>query len=146
MALSLSNLKPSRGSRSNSKRVGRGNASGKGTTAGRGTKGQKARTGGRGRNKIRGMRRLVLATPKLRGFSRQGTETVAVNLRDIQNAFREGAVINPRNLRTKGLIASSDRTVKILGTGVLKKAVRVEGCLVSVSAKDKILASGGEVR
>ena len=42
----LHELKPSSGSRSNSKRKGRGPGSGNGRTAGRGEKGQNARSGG----------------------------------------------------------------------------------------------------
>jgi large subunit ribosomal protein L15 len=44
--LSLTNLKPTSGSRKTSKRLGRGNASGKGTTCGRGMNGQNSRSGG----------------------------------------------------------------------------------------------------
>jgi large subunit ribosomal protein L15 len=44
--LSLTNLKPTSGSRKTSKRLGRGNASGKGTTCGRGANGQNSRSGG----------------------------------------------------------------------------------------------------
>ncbi len=68
MTLSMHTLRPSKGSKSKPKRVGRGNASGKGTTAGRGGKGQTARSGGRNKLKLLGMRHLMLQTPKLRGF------------------------------------------------------------------------------
>ena len=146
MALTLSSLKPAKGARTKSKRVGRGNASGKGTTAGRGTKGQKARTGGRGGHKIRGLRRLVLATPKLRGFSRQSPEVFAVNLGDIQSAFADGAVVSLKSLKAKRLISQNAKFAKILGQGTLKRAVKVKGCQISASAKEKVLAAGGEVQ
>src|SRR3989442_13129367 len=45
MALSLNNLKPTKGSVHKKKRVGRGPGSGLGKTAGRGEKGQKSRSG-----------------------------------------------------------------------------------------------------
>ena len=44
--LSLSNLKPARGSTQSRKRIGRGIGSGIGKTSGKGHKGHKARTGG----------------------------------------------------------------------------------------------------
>ena len=43
--MNLSNLKPAKGSTSNRKRIGRGNASGQGRTAGKGHKGYKSRSG-----------------------------------------------------------------------------------------------------
>ena len=66
MSIGLHNLSPKAGSKKSKKRVGRGLAS-KGTTAGRGQKGQKARSGTGGFKRL-GMRKLLLSTPKLRGF------------------------------------------------------------------------------
>jgi large subunit ribosomal protein L15 len=146
-SLSLSNLKPSRGSRHNFKRVGRGNASGKGTTAGRGTKGQKARTGGRGGIKVMGLRRLVMQTPKLRGFKSLSKSAVAlVSLEMLNEAFKQGDVISRKTLSIKGLIPASVTKIKILGGAELKKKLIVVGCQLSAPAKEKILAAGGEVR
>ena len=45
MALSLNNLKPTKGSTHKKKRVGRGPGSGLGKTSGKGHKGQKSRSG-----------------------------------------------------------------------------------------------------
>ncbi|HYI89321.1 MAG TPA: 50S ribosomal protein L15, partial [Beijerinckiaceae bacterium] len=44
--MKLHDLHPTPGSRTPSRRVGRGHGSGRGKTAGRGTKGQKSRAGG----------------------------------------------------------------------------------------------------
>lgn len=61
---------PKKGSRTKKFRVGRGYATGRGTTAGRGTKGQRARTpGGRKRLKLKGLKQMLLAFPKSRGFN-----------------------------------------------------------------------------
>ena len=43
--MGLNNLKPAKGSTSNRKRIGRGNATGQGRTAGKGHKGYKSRSG-----------------------------------------------------------------------------------------------------
>jgi large subunit ribosomal protein L15 len=146
MSLSMHNLKPARGSKSQPKRVGRGNSSGKGTTAGRGGKGQKARTGGRNRLKLLGMRHIMLATPKLRGFKSRYAKDEVVTLNQIGRAFETGAKVSPATLAKKGLTSSSSAHVKVLGAGNLKKKVTVVGCAVSAQAKEKIEAAGGAVR
>lgn len=143
--LSLSNLKPARGAKRYPKRVGRGNASGKGTTAGRGTKGQKARTGGRKGIKVLGLRRLVMQTPKLRGFKTAKAGVALVGLDQVNEVFKSGEIVSRKSLAAKGLIPASATRVKILG-GELKKKLSVVGCSMSAPAKEKVLAAGGEVR
>ncbi len=142
----MSNLRPARGSKKHPKRVGRGNASGKGTTAGRGTKGQKARTGGRGGLKVLGLRRLVMQTPKLRGFKAPKDDVVLVDLETLNLSCRNGEIVSRRSLIAKKLVPASAAKVKILGGGELKKKLIVIGCKLSGSAKEQILAAGGEVR
>lgn len=146
MALTMHNLKPAKGAKRQPKRVGRGNASGKGTTAGRGGKGQTARTGGRNRLKLLGMRHLMLQTPKLRGFKSHHPKLQNVNVGQLNAAFQSGETVSPKFLAKKGYVASSGARVKILAGGNLKKKLIVTGCVVSESAKEKIVAAGGEVR
>jgi large subunit ribosomal protein L15 len=145
MSLSLHNLHPAAGAKRKSKRVGRGNASGKGTTAGKGGKGQTARSGGRFGLNILGMKRLVLSTPKLRGFTSPHAKAVAVDLDMLNVAFDAGNKVTPKTLAKKGLIPSGAK-VKLLGSGTLKKKLIVIDCAVSEGAKAKIAAAGGEVR
>ncbi|HEU0051133.1 MAG TPA: uL15 family ribosomal protein, partial [Patescibacteria group bacterium] len=80
MALSLHTLHPVKGSRTKKFRVGRGLGSGRGKTAGRGTKGQRARTGGRKRLRLKGLKQMLLAFPKTRGFQSLNQKTVAISL------------------------------------------------------------------
>lgn len=145
MPLSLSNLKPARGSRKKAKRIGRGNASGHGTYSGRGVKGQKARSGGKGGLKRLGMRRLILSFPKVGGFRSLRLKPVIVNINDLEQVFPSGAEVSPKTLLKVGLIRASAAGVKILGDGKLTKKLTVKGCAVSESAKKKILDAGGEV-
>lgn len=145
MTLSLSNLKPAKGAKSHSKRLGRGNASGKGTTAGKGTKGQRARTGGRNRLKFIGLKRFVLQTPKLRGFQSGADKAFAIGLDAIDAAYKSGETVSPKTLFQKGLVPPRTAKIKLLG-GKLRKKLVVAGCLVSEAAKDRILAAGGEMR
>lgn len=129
------------------KRVGRGGKRGK--TSGRGTKGQKARAG----HKIRpDYREKLKKLPKLRGYAFNSIEAPAlvVNLKDIEANFSAGATVNPKVLIDAGLIrirknASTNATVKVLGTGVLTKSITLSGCKVSASAKLAIEKAGGTV-
>ena len=143
--LSMHTMRPARGAKSKSKVVGRGNASGKGTTAGRGGKGQTARTGGRNKLKLLGMRHIILATPKLRGFKSQHAKSAIVGLGQINSAYAAGEMVNLKTLMRKRLIPMGSASVKILG-GTLKKKLVFSGCNISESAKQKITTVGGEVR
>jgi large subunit ribosomal protein L15 len=146
MTLQLHNLRPAKGAKTYRKRLGRGNASGKGTTGGRGGKGQTARTGGRAKLKYIGMRHLILATPKLRGFQSMYKKDAVVTLDQLAVVFSANQSVNPKTLKQKGLIAGSAVGAKILGTGNIKKRIVVSGCAVTEGAKQKIVAAGGEIR
>lgn len=138
----LHNLRPPAGSKPGRKRVGRGPGSGRGKTSGRGHKGQKARSG----EKIPawfegGQMPLHRRVPK-RGFSsRNRTEYRIVNLRDL--AAVEEVEITPELLRSRGLIASGTRPVKVLGDGEIERAVTVRAHAFSASARRKIEEAGG---
>jgi len=129
------------------KRVGRGGK--KGTYAGRGLLGQKARAGRRFAPVVR---ELVKAYPKLRGLGFQGRaeKFVAIlNVEEIEKKFEAGSVINPKVLVEKHIVDTLKGElpiVKILGNGELTKAVIVEQCQVSKSAKTKIEKVGGKVQ
>ena len=125
------------------KRIGRGWAS-KGKYSGRGVKGQKARAGASG-SKKRGLRTLMLATPKKRGFTSPAKSAPVVNLHVLEATFEDGAIISPKTLNDKKLISSIRYGAKILGVGELKKKFTVKECTVSKTAKAKIEAAGGNV-
>ncbi|OHB24350.1 MAG: hypothetical protein A2542_01335 [Parcubacteria group bacterium RIFOXYD2_FULL_52_8] len=130
------------------KTVGRGGKRGK--TSGRGTKGQNARAGHKKRPEVRD---IIKKLPKLRGRGVNGLRTiqlpaVVVNVADLETLFSAGALVTPHVLRSQGVIAERmgrAPRVKILGTGALTKALIVKECLVSASAKEKILKAGGSV-
>ncbi len=127
------------------KRIGRGGK--RGTYSGRGMKGQKSRAGARMQPMIR---ELIKRYPKLRGykFSAQGTRPAIINIGTIEKIFCAGESISPKILLEKKLIRKVKGRipdVKILGKGLLEKAVKVEKCEVSNSAKEKIEKAGGTV-
>lgn len=140
-------LKPAH-SRITSARVGRGGKRGK--TSGRGTKGQNARAGHKNRPEIRDILKKI---PKRRGFGKNRSRTVKpqivytpVNLSALDAAFNAGDIVSPVTLMQKNLVRSRGGyilPVKILGTGSLTKALTVEGCEYSVSAKAAVEKAGG---
>jgi large subunit ribosomal protein L15 len=148
MSLTLNNLRPAKGAKKHAvKRVGRGNASGKGTSAGRGTKGQKARTGGRNKLNLLGLRRLVMSTPKLRGFTAIKQKAVTVSLSEIGSAYRAGEFVTLDTLVRKGLIPARTSKVKIVsGEKPLKTKLVIKGCGLTETAREAVVAAGGEVR
>ncbi len=145
MAISLHTLQPKEGAQKTKRRNGRGLGR-KGTTGGRGQKGQTSRSGVGGLQRL-GMRKLILATPKLRGFRSMHADKQAavVNIRDLGRAYISGEKVSPVTLLNKGLITSKKYGAKILGAGELTIAVTVKGCEVSKSAAEKITAAGGKV-
>lgn len=146
MALSIHQLKPYHGSKHRTKRVGRGNASGHGTFSCRGCKGQKARTGGKNRLKRKGMRHLLLSTPKLRGFHSHYLKPITIDLDLLERHFQNGEQVTPKILLQKELVDIISRGVKILSDGRLTKKLEIEGCRASAQAKEKIEKAGGTIK
>ena len=110
--MKLEELKPSKGARKKSKRVGRGPGSGSGKTAGKGHKGQKARSGGvKGPGFEGGQMPLQRRLPK-RGFTNIfRKEYAVVNLSDLADL---SGTITPETLREQGIVRHSKDGIKIL--------------------------------
>jgi large subunit ribosomal protein L15 len=84
--------------------------------------------------------------PKLRGYNNNPLKKkpLAVNVGDLHKI--EGGVVNLDSLKKSGLIKSTRKaTVKILGKGELKKALKIENLPVSKEAQVKIEKAGGEI-
>jgi len=146
MSLSLSTIKPARGSVRNKKRVGRGNASGHGTYSTRGQKGQRSRSGGRNKLKRLGFKQILIATPKNRGFKSAKPKDQIVNLKDLNENFSVGAKIDASSLFKAGLIRNVQDKIKILGQGNLTlKNLEFKGVKLSDSAKKQIEKMGGKM-
>lgn len=143
MTLSFHTIKPSVGSKHRKKRVGRGNASGHGTYSTRGQKGQRARTGGRKGLKLKGFKRMILSTPKLRGFKSSHPKPAILNLKDLERISE--SKITPQVLLGAGLVRNIKNGVKILGEGEIKRVLMVKGCKVSKSVREKIEKAGGKI-
>ena len=150
--LNLSILRPAQ-KRKTRKRVGRGMGSGKGRYSGRGIKGQKSRSGS---HTMRpgfegGQMPIYMRLGKKRGpYSKDAmpvgphrTHTVAVNVRDLERVFDDGADVSVDALVEKGLIKNTRTDVKILGEGDLQKKLSVTAHLFSKTAREKIESAGG---
>jgi len=147
MALTLDDLRPNKGAKHTSKRVGRGHGSGKGKTAGRGTKGQKSRAGRGPRLGFEGGQLPIQqALPYKRGFTNiYKTPWEVVNLDRLAELAVDGP-ITPDVLYQRGVTRGLEFPVKILGEGELSGAVEVHAHAFSASAKERIEAAGGSVQ
>jgi len=146
MTLSLHTIKPARGSTKRRKLIGRGNSSGHGTFSTRGTKGQRARTGGRNKLKRLGFKKILAQTPKNRGFKSDKPKNQAVNLKDLNQSFADGAKINALNLFRADLIGTVEAPIKVLGVGELKlKNLEFTGVKMSQSARAQVEKLGGKI-
>ena len=141
--LKLHHLRPAPGSKKDRTRVGRGEGS-KGKTSGRGTKGTKARYQVRPGFEGGGVR-LVMRTPKLRGFKNPfRVEYQVVNVETLAEMFPAGGNVTVADLVAKGLVRKNE-PVKVLGNGDIAVKLNVTVDKVSESAKAKIVAAGGSV-
>lgn len=144
--IGLHNLQPAPGSRSDRKRVGRGNSSGHGHTSGRGHKGQNARSGSKRRVGFEGGQMpLYRRLPKLGGFTPRNRKIYAiVNVSELEERFEKGATVDPAALAASGLIKKERESVKILGDGELTLTLTVKAHAFTRSAREKIEAAGGK--
>ena len=129
------------------KRVGRGGK--KGTYSGSGMKGQNARSGKGPRSGFAGgdttmLKRLpkkrgtVGKVPIKRGSKPVKFKPVILNLKDINNVFKDGEIISYKSLLKKKLISKINKRtpkVKILGEGELKEKLVFKGVKISKKVK-----------
>ena len=145
--MKLNELKYTKGSKKDIKRLGRGSSSGTGKTSGRGQNGQNSRSGGGVRVGFEGGQMPLYRRIARRGFSNYWfkKEFAIVNLRDLEARFADGETVNKETLVLKGLANKADELIKVLGDGELTKKLTVAVDKVSASAKEKIEKAGGSV-
>ena len=140
----LNTLQPAPGSKTTSKRLGRGIGSGKGKTCGKGHKGQKARAGGYHKVGFEGGQMpLQRRIPKSGFRSRKAPYHQEIYLSDLNKL--EATVIDFSVLVESGLIRFNTRDVKIIGTGELTRAITLRGLPVTVGARKAIEKAKGTV-
>jgi large subunit ribosomal protein L15 len=140
----LNTIKPAAGANKARRRVGRGIGSGLGKTAGRGHKGQKSRSGGFHKVGFEGGQMPLQRRLPKRGFiSRAKNDNAEIRLSDL--AKLPVAEIDILALKAAGLVPAIAKTVKVIKTGKLEKAVKLSGVLATKGAKAAIEAAGGSV-
>ena len=142
--MDLGTLKPTKGSISSSKRIGRGNGSGQGRTAGKGHKGYQSRSGTKNRFHFEGGQTPLMRRLPKRGFSNYGfrKEVQIVNLEKIVSLKIEK--VDANILLEKGVIKKIDVPVKILGNGDVKNPIKITADMFSESAIRKLEKAGGK--
>ena len=143
--MKLHELSPVDGSKKSVKRIGRGHGSGWGKTSGKGHKGQKARSGGSIRPGFEGGQMPLQRRVPKRGFNNIfRKKIVALNLKQLEAKFDNGAVVDVDALRNAGLVKNSFDGVKILGNGALTTSLTVKVDGFSAAAKHAIEKAGGK--
>lgn len=140
----LNTIKPSAGSKSNRKRVGRGIGSGLGKTCGRGHKGQKARSGGFHKTGFEGGQMpLQRRLPKVGFASRKAKYTAEVRLNELAKVVAD--VVDLKALQDANILPHIIKRAKVILSGSIDKAVTVRGLGVTKGAREAIEAAGGKV-
>jgi len=142
--VSLSSLRPPKGSTDAPKRLGRGPGSGHGKTAGKGHKGQKARSGGHVRPGFEGGQMPFIRRVPKRGFTNPSKVRWQIVSLEKLGAFA-GREVTVAALAAAGIVDRTDVGVKLLADGDAPQGLVVKGVALSASARRKIEAAGGRV-
>jgi len=140
----LNTIKPARGSKPTAKRLGRGHSAGQGKTAGRGVKGQHARSGGFHKVGFEGgqvplQRRL----PKIGFVSPVAARTAEVRLHELAAFADQDVTLDV--LKKASIVPQAAAKAKVIVSGELNVAVRLQGVAVTAGARKLIEAAGGTV-
>ena len=140
----LNSLKPSAGSRSDRKRVGRGIGSGWGKTCGRGHKGQKSRSGGFHKVGFEGGQMpLQRRLPKFGFKSAKAKLTAELRLHELLLA--DAAIVDIKALKEANLVPACTQRVKVILSGEISEAVHARGLVFTKGARAAVEAAGGKI-
>ena len=142
--MKLNTIQPAEGSTHAKRRVGRGIGSGLGKTSGRGHKGQKSRAGGFHKVGFEGGQMPLQRRLPKRGFKSQ---TLKFNAEVTLTALTQLglAEVDMLALKQAGLVAQNAKVVKVINTGAIGSAVKLNGIGATAAAKVAIEAAGGSV-
>jgi large subunit ribosomal protein L15 len=140
--MQLNSIKHEDGAKHAKRRVGRGIGSGLGKTAGRGHKGQKSRAGGYHKVGFEGGQMPLQRRLPKRGFKSQQLKFNAeVTLTDLEKLGL--GEVDLLALKQAGLVGEMIKAAKVIQTGSITKAVKLNGVRASAGAKVAIEAAGG---
>ena len=142
--MELNSIKPADGAKHYKRRVGRGIGSGLGKTAGRGHKGQKSRSGGGPAVGFEGGHMPMHRRLPKRGFKShllQFNAEVTLTSLEVLGLAEVDMLV----LKQARLIGQLAKVVKVINTGAITKAVKLNGIGATAGAKSAIEAVGGSV-
>ncbi|MCD2510954.1 50S ribosomal protein L15 [Comamonas endophytica] len=142
--MELNSIKPADGAKHAKRRVGRGIGSGLGKTAGRGHKGQKSRSGGYHKVGFEGGQMPLQRRLPKRGFK---SHLLKFNAEVTLTALEQLglAEVDLAALKQAGLVGEIAKVVKVIKSGAITKAVKLNGIAATAGAKAAIEAAGGNV-
>ncbi len=140
----LNSIKPADGAAFSRRRVGRGIGSGFGKTAGRGHKGQKSRAGGFHKVGFEGGQMPLQRRLPKRGFaSLTRGDTAEVKLSALDKLPVD--TIDIKVLKQAGVVSKTVLAAKVILSGNVNRAIKLQGILVTKGAKAAIETLGGSV-
>lgn len=146
--LTLTDLRPAKGSVKAKLRVGRGRASGAGKTSNRGHNGEGQRSGNSTKRgfeggQMPGYRRA----PKIRRFVPACRRNwLVLNIGDLESILLENETeLTYDLLKDLGLLKHDEEGLRLLGNGELKRKLTIHAHHVSESARQKVEAAGGTI-
>jgi large subunit ribosomal protein L15 len=142
--MELNSIQPAAGAKHAKRRVGRGIGSGLGKTAGRGHKGQKSRSGGYHKVGFEGGQMPMQRRLPKRGFK---SHLLKFNAEVTLTALEQlgAAEVDLLALKQAGLVSEIAKVVKVIKSGTLSKAVKLNGIGATAGAKAAIEAAGGSL-
>jgi len=142
--MKLNSIKSADGATFSRRRVGRGIGSGFGKTAGRGHKGQKSRAGGFHKVGFEGGQMPLQRRLPKRGFaSLTKGDTAEVKLSALDKLPLD--TIDIKVLKQAGVIPKTVLAAKVILSGNVNRAIKLQGILVTKGAKAAIETLGGSV-
>lgn len=142
--MNLNNLKPTAGSRTTRRRVGRGIGSGFGKTCGRGHKGQHSRKGGYHKVGFEGGQMpLQRRLPKVGFRSRKVADTAELRLHELAMVSED--LVDIDALKDAKLVHATAKRVKVIQSGKIETAVKTKGLLFTAGARKALEAAGGSI-
>ncbi|NCF52345.1 50S ribosomal protein L15 [Gammaproteobacteria bacterium] len=140
----LNELSPGKGAKKVGKRLGRGHSAGQGKTSGRGQKGQHARSGGYTKVGFEGGQMpLQRRLPKVGFTSQKAHLTAELRLHELEIPTAD--VIDLGVLKAANLVPAGVLKVKVIKSGEISKAVKLQGIAVTKGAREAIEKAGGSI-
>ena len=124
-------------------RVGRGIGSGRGKTSSRGHKGQKARSGGYHKVGFEGGQMPLQRRVPKRGFTSNQKDSAELRLDQLEKIDSE--VIDIDALKNANMIPRYIQRVKVIASGSIEKAVKLQGIKLTKGAQEAVIKAGGTI-